>query len=87
MRDVLGKAQARYAAEIACERLLAAEEAKARAKARGEARGEARGKAEEETDVARSIAKRCLAMGVDPAVVADATGLDVSELAGLASSS
>ncbi|MDR2374761.1 MAG: Rpn family recombination-promoting nuclease/putative transposase [Bifidobacteriaceae bacterium] len=68
MADVLEKARATRAAEVSHAHRRGLEE--------GLERGLEQGRAEE----ARAVARRLLAMGVDPGAVADATGLDRGQL-------
>jgi predicted transposase YdaD len=72
MVDLMEKAIATYEAEMAY--------AKRRATEQGHAQCHAEGLAEGSERAARAVAARLLAMGVDRAVVVEATGLADSEL-------
>jgi predicted transposase/invertase (TIGR01784 family) len=85
MADVLEKARATAEAELAHARHSGAEQGLAQGLAQGRAegrtQGRAEGRAEGRLEGARAVAARLLAMGMAPAAVAEATGLDPRQLA------
>ena len=56
------------------------EQGKAEGLAEGEAKGKIEGKAEGKAESQREIAKKFLALGIDPATIAKATGLSEDEV-------
>ncbi|MDR0592173.1 MAG: hypothetical protein LBG60_02715 [Bifidobacteriaceae bacterium] len=80
MVDLMEKAAATYEAEMAYATRRAAERAAQTAHAQGHAQGHARGLADGSERAARAVAARLLALGVDRAVVTEATGLADGEL-------
>ncbi|KWX69801.1 Rpn family recombination-promoting nuclease/putative transposase [Paenibacillus jilunlii] len=61
----------------------AAERAAIRARAEGEAKGKAEGKAEGEAEAKKEVARKLLALDVNPSVIAEASGLSEEEIRAL----
>ncbi|QQZ59896.1 hypothetical protein JI735_25430 [Paenibacillus sonchi] len=61
----------------------AAETAARRARAEGEAQGMAKGKTEGEAEAKKEVARKLLALNVDPSVIAEASGLSEDDIKAL----